>query len=111
VNDSSTPRHRFARVETEEVEDKGRDESSWLEKNKVMVTVVAAATLIILIIVLVIVSRRKGGDVSPGGLVGGGGEMSPLGGGAIPAYVGGNGWDSASNYASMPQAHHPMQYY
>lgn len=72
-------RKRFARVDGASVES-----SSWMERNKTIVTGVTVALILILIAVLVMVCKRK-----------------PLAGGAVPAYVGGApGWeDSVSQFA------------
>lgn len=111
VHDADTPRHRFARTDVDHpASDYPAPSQSWLEKNKLLVTVVASITLVILIAVLVIVARKNSGStpvVATTPAILGGNLTSPLAGGAIPAYVGGNpSWESASNYGAAPMAYY-----
>lgn len=85
VRFNDDPRKRFARVDGGVVV----DSSSWMDRNKTLVTLVTALIIVILIVVLVMVCRKPK-------------HPSPLAGGAVPTYVGASpGWgESVSQFAS-----------
>jgi heme/copper-type cytochrome/quinol oxidase subunit 2 len=78
MNDSQ---QRFARSDGASVAS-----SSWLERNKTLVMVTTVAIILMLVVVIVLVSRKS--------------KQPVLSGGAVPAYVGGPGYDSVSQFAS-----------
>ena len=90
VNDSVDP--KYARVDTTDL-----SKPNFFEKNKLLVGVIFVAVLVVLIVVFVVVLRNKSSRTSP---------MTPIPvvGGGIPAYVGGQGWESASNF--NPRSHY-----
>jgi hypothetical protein len=78
MNDS---KQRFARSDGAAVAS-----SSWMERNKTLVMVMTVAIILMLVVVIVLVSRKS--------------KQPVLSGGAVPAYVGGPGYDSVSQFAS-----------